>query len=117
MSDTKPKHTPGPVYWDGDPWNESPEYREQNAPWLINEYGHPVLQGDIVATEENAQRLKLCWNAHDALVEAARYVKRYLDKLEGDTEFGDPLREMRRKMHAPLHAKLDAALLAAGGKP
>jgi hypothetical protein len=56
-------------------------------------------------------------NSHDALVEAVRFVKGYLNGLESTVDEGDPLPELRRKFHAPLHAKLDAALLSAGVQP
>ena len=40
--------TPGPWEWDGDPTEQSPEYRAQNAPWVLGKDNTPVLTGDIV---------------------------------------------------------------------
>jgi hypothetical protein len=45
---TKGKHTPGPWHWDGDASNMSPEFRENEAPWIWGDAGMtPVLKGDV----------------------------------------------------------------------
>lgn len=47
--------TPGEREWDGDPSNESAEYRDENAPWLVAKGdGHAIIHGDIVCSKEDA---------------------------------------------------------------
>ena len=67
--------------------------------------------------EANAARIVQAVNSHDALVEACRFVKGFLNRLEDGSTEDDPLYVMRRKVHAPLHEKLDIALEAAKLQP
>lgn len=47
--------TPGDLEWDGDPSNETAEYRSENAPWLVSKSdGTPIITGDVICSKEYA---------------------------------------------------------------
>lgn len=83
------------------PWREmGAGIQDATGETVFNEIQDDDLRGLIVKAV----------NAYDALVEAARFVKAFLVRLEADTPASDPIRKIRERIHAPLHAKLDAAL-------
>lgn len=88
--------------------------REDAHHWCIYD-----ASGMLVArrlTEANAARLELCWNSHDAMVEALREEVAFFDKLQSDNP-GDPLNEMRERVHGKRIAKARSALKLAQGGP
>jgi hypothetical protein len=72
---------------------------------VIRESIAPLIDAELAILGEHS-------TAFDALYEAAKFVKSFLDSLE-DGEESDPLRKVRLRVHGPLHAKLDAALALA----
>ncbi len=67
-------------------------------------------QCTLAENEANAELIVRAVNSHDALVHACKTVKAYLDRLEDDGGYYDPLTEARKRYHAPLQEALIAAL-------
>jgi hypothetical protein len=108
MSETK--HTPGP-------WRDgiSGNFRIYGPDGMGRHSG--VVAEASPRTDHATRRANanLIAAAPD-LFEAVTFVKKFLAKLEEQSEPGDPLRDMRRRFHAPLHDKLDKAIAKAEGR-
>ena len=87
--------------------------------WVIDSEENSIAEMMCPADveEANAKLIVRAVNAHDALVDAAKFVKAFLLRLEDGLPEDDPLTKARRKYHAPIHAKLDAALALAEKDP
>lgn len=80
----------GPYEWDGDVCNVTPEFRDQEAPWLTGAKGIEVLGGHIRChSQGTANLLADSWkNAlrvaelEEGLTDLAAWIARRLDSLE-----------------------------------
>lgn len=114
MAEDAPKYTPTPWKVRRDEAGETDIITDEPSPWSIcvmqeccDERGF----GDDTEDRANAEFIVKAVNSHEALVDACKFVKSFLAKLEdNDGGYYDPLTEARKKFHAPLHAKLDAAI-------
>lgn len=122
MSESKYEHSPLPWFVEDttvyfrvrkDGYDSEPAVAEcgpdtDATAWIDKESDDPKL-----TRRANADFIVRAVNSHEALVEAARFVKTFLNQLEDGLPEEDPLTQARRRYHAPIHAKIDAALALA----
>lgn len=85
MSHSKEKFEP--LSWDGPVWNYD---KENEAPWLVDAKGDPVISGELHCTEENARRIVVCINfmagVSNAEIEAMETFKRERERCNADID-------------------------------